>query len=333
MRLKAILMSLVVLIAVSGVAQADLVYSGADLSAGLGSMTIKNTVGPGGTGATLWEADIDRLAYNMDVMFTAFRVNGVNHAAPTGWGYGLWNVGDGANDINDGTFTELSKSAGAYSFSLTRTEGVWDHETVFTLNAADLVNTHWTAPHTITNNDPDPQLPYGLVNWRLNVAAGTYGDSGYLLDGTSGGADRNMVLAANPDGPWRVNENVDRGAGGLDPTDTMWGKATVLDNAAAAAMGLVPGLEFSTGGSVVAYYPSSAIGNADVTGTYDRVFIEATPREFIGSVRADHQPLAQGESFVDNVYLDINIAVPEPMTLGLLAVGGLGVLLRKRRRA
>lgn len=319
-------------LALAGGAYADLTYSGHDLTSGTNNttpMTITCTAGDGGTGATLWELDLARLTFNQTIMFTALRIDGANHAGGSGvadWGWGLWAV-----EGNDGTFSELNKTAANYSFQLVQTQGNFTTTTVFTINPSTGSGTHWTANHTVQNTGGAADTPFGTQDWYLGLQQQPIGGGGYTLNGTSGGADRFMVLAANPDGAWQVNENVDRNATGIVATDNLWGRATVLDNAAAATMGLKAGLWIEAGSDTIAYYPSDAIGNAEVGPNYGRVFIEGTPREFMGTVRANHVALEPGATYVTEMYLDMNI-VPEPAGVGLF-LSSIALLRLRRRRA
>jgi len=270
-----------------------------------------------------------RLTYNHAVMFTALRIDGVNHAAGSGtadWGYGLWLI---ENNPSSAAFTELNKTADNYSFQLVQVQGNFTVTTVFNINPSTGAGTHWTATNTIVNTSENPAAPYGMQDWQLGLQSGLPNNSGYTLNGTSGGADRYMVKEGEPDGAWKINENVDRGATGMNAAGTLWGSATVLDNAAAAALGLKVGLVITAGSDTVAYYPADNIGNADVAANYQRVFIEGTPREFMGTKRADHVALQPGESHTANMFLDMNI-IPEPATTGLAVIGAIAVILRRR---
>jgi len=281
--------SLAIVLFVATVGQAGLEYSGADLSVGgAGTMTIAAKNGS----TTLWELDIVRAATGGTKFLRFVDASGYNYASSNVLGFGLWNI------QNNGTatmtsWTEIEKSASRYVFETTHTEGTYFQVTTrYTINMSDATGTSWTAVNTVTNTDAAARTPYGLMNWRLGLNAGTgyHSTNGYTLNGTSGMADRYQSNGVDV-GPWLVNENVDFGAAGLVPTDTLHGRATVLDNAASQSLGMTAGLVFEVGSDTIAYYPAAGIGNAENNASYTTLFIEATPREFMGTKRADHVAL------------------------------------------
>jgi len=304
----------VALYSVTGFAHAGLVYSGENLSVGGGAMTI--TAMDGDT--MLWELDLTRYTSGQrrkTVSFTRFApVAGVNVAPEGNWADGLWRVGEGTVE-NSGDFAELVKTPDMYSFKLTHVPEGSNHgliiETVFRIHAPGRRGTRWTATVTTRNTSKSDVIPYTSVSWELSLTDGGYGlDKGYTLDGTSGGANRYVVKRGSPDGPWIVNENVDSGANNMDSDGFLWGKITVRDNTASRKLSLPPGLQFFAGSDVRAYYPTANIGDANLQSeNNDSIFVNATPREFMGLSRADHVALKPGESYTANLYLDINISV------------------------
>jgi len=315
-----------------GAANGGLIYSGADLASGTGTMTITATEG----GQMLWEIDLRRVTTTKTLIERfVLEPNGFNYSAPGGNGPGLWQVGG-----NTGAFTEVTKDAGTYQFSFSSTSGVWQYDTTITINSPTVAGTSWTATRTVTNTGDAAAKPYGGMDFRLSLNAAGYlpsPDANAVLSGTSGFADR--VHESADDGAdylYLVQENVDRGAGGLDPNIALQGTATVLDNAVTQGLGMEAGLSFYAYSDLGSYYPVASVGNADLdeAASYlERLFIEGTPREFMaGTSRADHHSLDPNESYTATYGLDINLPVPEPATAALLALGGTGLLLSRRRR-
>jgi len=314
-----------------GAAQAALVYSGADLSAGNGTMTVAAMDGAN----TLWELDITRSSSGQVIHFSRFTDGGTfNYAAPAGNGGGMWRVGG-----NTGTFSQVAKTGSSYQFRLTGTTSTYfGFQTDFTINMADVTGTTWSAVRSITNNDVDPRKPYTVMNFNLDLAVAGYTPNlqNAELDGTSGWADRHHQNAGDQT-PYlyTVRENVDRGATNLNATGVLEGQAVVNDNAITQGLGMTLGLTFHATSDIVAYYPANSVGNADVTdggASYQqRLLIEGTPREWMGTQRSDHVNLAPGESRTQSFGLSINIpsAIPEPATMALLGLGLLGLVLRR----
>jgi len=59
---------------------------------------------------------------------------------------------------------------------------------------------------------------------------------------------------------------------------------------------------------------------------------DANQYEFRIALGDDGDNESSASAFVQGIKLDGVTVVPEPATMGLLAIGGVGVLLRRRRR-
>ena len=292
-------------------------YSGDDIAEANGVMTIiaRNTQ----TNKVLWEVDLTRSGTTTTtIKISRFTDGGTfNYAGPAGLGRGMISIGNNDTAISGNTFTQLAKTAAGYEFRTVATGTVWEHTTVFSIQPPDDHSTVWPITRTIRNISEASALPTGGMDFSLNMNIDQYtvALADASLSGTSGMAQR-MHQVAGTMQPllYSVYENVDRGATNIDPAGLMRGTVVVNSNTFTQTLGMKPGREFSMLSSIVAYYPSDLIGDAGIgTGAsyLERLFVAATPREFMGSVRADHVNLAPNASYTVNYAFSTNISAVE----------------------
>jgi hypothetical protein len=90
-----------------------------------------------------------------------------------------------------------------------------------------------------------------------------------------------------------------------------------------------------TGSALGTYVSSSVVSNANTPDVWTQLSVTAGAPAGSASVQwlafFNNPNYAGGSMFVDNTSLVDNSVVPEPASLGLLAIGGVSLLLRRRR--
>ncbi len=304
---------------------AALEYSGADIAAGNGVMTIlaRNLT----NGSVLWEVDLTRSGTNVKV--SRFTDGGTfNYAAPAGTGKGMIGLGGASSAGFNGTFTELAKTSSAYSFQMVDTGTTFEHTTVVNIEMPDSEGTVWPMSRTVTNITEAAAKPYGGMGFQLGVNVDEYtpGLVNAELSGTSGmTARKHQVALAETELLYTAYENVDRGATGLLTNEIAQGMVVVNDNEFTQGLGMTAGRTLGLVSDLYPYYPSDAVGDANLYGStasyLQRLYIQLDPREFMGTARSEHVNLDPGASYTANYAFTADIAAPgggsqiEPLTV------------------
>jgi hypothetical protein len=276
---------------------AQLTYSGDDVAAGPGTLTIRCAAGDMG----LWELDLVRPKKGRDLRIKRFDDltdrGDFNYAPGTDNQQSLFVVHHPARVVR-GSLTELHKGADYYGFSLREAYSNCMVVTAYRIGAADGDGTRIVARRTLVNTSGKPMapLPTSMMSARMTLAVGPY-------DGRRAGARceltpydekgrRHHRQPRGKDALWTVTDNVCRDKSPtFDPAQPLWAEGEVKRSAAARGLGLVPGRTFRLASDVVAYYPASTIGGIVLQQSadyLDGLLVAMTPREWFGRQRKDH---------------------------------------------
>jgi len=274
---------------------ATLAYSGDDIAAGLGTMTIRCAQGERG----LWELDLVREGRGQDILIKRFDDltdrGEFNYAPPVGNQHSLLVIHN-PSAIVAGSLTELHKGEDYYELLFTESSGTI--VTTYRINAADAAGTRIVARRTLVNivEKPLVPMPYDLMTAKMTLAVGKY-------DGRRRGAactlsdydDKGRRYHKQKDGTdaiWAVRSNLgQRRNPAFDAKGILWSEASVMKGAAAKSLGLAPGRTFRLESDIAAFYPATSVGNEELTNrteSMDGLSVTIMPREWFGSARDDH---------------------------------------------
>jgi hypothetical protein len=294
-----------------------LVYSGDDIAAGPGTMTIRCNRGRRG----LWELDLVRDKSGRSIMIRRFDdltdKGDFSYAPPEGNRYDLFVA---HRTMHRDSFRELHKGDDFYEYKVH--EGGWQREIVtrYRIVASDAKGMRIVATRTLVNTAARRHrpLPTNMMDARLSLAVGPYdgrrkGGNCKLMKPDSQGWRRHQTS----DGKvalYAVRENCmpsDNKA--FDRAKPMWCEVRVEKSAASKALGLVAGRTFRLDTDLIGYYPASNVGRIDLTRSAtntDALNCSITPREWHGEQRTDHTKvgLDVGEAVTKTFTLKVNIA-------------------------
>lgn len=299
--------------------EATLSYSGDDLAAGPGTMTIRCAQGD----RPLWELDLVRTKDGKDVRIMRFDdltdSGDFSYAPPADGHYDMFTV-HLVQRMEDSPFLELHKGDDAYEYSLTEIYGSCSIVTRYRIAAATGEGTEITAVRALVNTSGERlvPVPHDVMSARLSLGVGPF----------DGRRDSGRCSLASPDKQgrrfhrqrdgkealWLVTDNCSpRGNRTFNRETEMWCQATILKSAAAKSLGLVPGRTFRLDSDIIGYYPAENVGriSLDNRASYmDGLHMEMTPREWFGRQREDHNNvgLAVDDATVQAFVLSINIA-------------------------
>lgn len=300
-----------------GRSASTLVYSGDDLAAGPGTMTIRCNRGRRG----LWELDLVRDKNGRSIAIRRFDdltdKGDFSYAPPEGNRYDLF-VAHGS--IVRDSFRELHKGEDFYEYTVR--ESGWQREIVtrYRIIASDADGMRIVVARTLVNTAARRHrpLPGNMMNARLSLAVGPYDGrrkSGNckLLKPDSKGWRRHQT-GDGKKALYAVRENcMPSGNKAFDRTKPLWCEVRVETSAASKALGLVAGRTFRLDTDIIGYYPASNIGGIDLTNgaAYtDALNCNITPREWFGKKRTDHNDIGLdvGEAVTKTFTLKVNIA-------------------------
>jgi len=297
--------------------KATLVYSGDDIAAGLGTMTIRCAQGERG----LWELDLVRSGKGQDILIKRFDDltdrGEFNYAPPVGNPHSLLVVHK-PSIVTSGSLTELHKGEDYYEFVLREFSGTVI--TTYRISAADAAGTRIVARRTLVNV-AEKQLvpmPYDLMTAKMTLAVGKYDGrrrgAACTLSNYDDKGCRHHKQKDGADAIWAMRSNLgQRKNPAFDATGLLWSEATVMKSAAARSLGLAPGRTFRLESDIAAFYPATSVGNEQLTNrteSMDGLCVTIMPREWFGASRDDHNKvgLPIGEAATKTFTLSINIA-------------------------
>jgi invasin-like protein len=191
----------------------ELVYSGDDISAGDGTMTIRSQHNVTATGA--WELEVTRAG---DVIRTLL-FDDLTDSGDFNYAGDIWG---GANGLfvadAGGPFVEVTKTADEYVFTRTTADAEWERKTVYTLKPSNTFGMFLYATRTVENvGVADQLLEYGMMSAYLGLGVGPcnagipYGLDG--LPGVGGFDDDDDTVVDNPE---EIGYGDDYGATGAE---------------------------------------------------------------------------------------------------------------------
>lgn len=294
-------------------------YSGDDIAAGPGTMTIRCAQAD----RPLWELDLVRTKDGKDVRLMRFddlldRAD-FNYGMEAGSQYVLF-MAHNRSGLDAESFTELHKGDDYYEYVLREIYASCTVVTRYRIGAADKTGTRIVATRTMVNTTGGPlaPLPSGIMNAAMSL--GVKGYDGRRKDGNCTLTDcddkgvRHHQQSDGKDAIWEVTDNCwPQGNPKYDRQSVMWCEARVKRSTATKALGLAVGRRFRLDSDVVGYYPASSIGRIALDNRVnytEGLHVELMPREWFGKERQDHNNvgLPADASATKTFTLSINIA-------------------------
>lgn len=294
-------------------------YSGDDLAAGPGKMTIRCARGDRG----LWEMDLVRTKDGRDVQIHRFDdltdSGDFNYATHERNPQGLLSV-HLLRQVDRSGFIELHKGQDACEFALREASDKFVVLTRYRIVASDSEGMQMIARRTFINTSGGPLKPLPTDQMTVSAALGVGS-----FDGRKKGARCRLDEKVDAQGRryhrtpddkealWVVRENCYPGGNPkFDRTKPMWFEATVLAGQAAKSLGLKPGRQFRLDTDLVGYYPAGNVGRVwlnDLVDYTDGLYVAMAPREWYGTRREDNNNvgLAAGETATKTFTLKVNI--------------------------
>ncbi|HOI54868.1 MAG TPA: PKD domain-containing protein, partial [Phycisphaerae bacterium] len=288
-------------------------YSGADLSQGTGTMTIRCTDAVSGD---LWDVDVRRVSAGYIVYMPRF-----DDLTDSGY----FNYAPGLGDSTSGLFTahtkyysgvfdvsfeELYKGTDYYQYAVTcrrMATGVeqWRTVTTYTINPATTTGTQWTAQVVFTNTSGGSlsgSYANNSVVSFLSLGIGGYGSTGgSCLSAYSDGVSFHRLPGGVYDAVWIITDNIDPTNDLRESNQPAWGVGEVLANSITSALGLAAERSFLMTTDLA--NNSTNTYNFDVALEATRLLFKVNPNNFgqPASIPADW-------TMTRNMTLDINIA-------------------------